>query len=171
MEENQNISQNQEVEGQKNTNSLLWIGVGLIVLVIIGGFALTRKGDTSEKDVLSESTVEGGVAMVNENQLAETATNEQENSGVTIVNVEAGSFYYKPNEIRVKKGQKVKIVMTSMDMMHDFNVDELGIKLPITKAGNTGEVEFSVNQSGSFEYYCSVGQHRKNGQVGKLIVE
>jgi len=32
-------------------------------------------------------------------------------------------------------------------------------------------VEFTADTPGEFEYYCSVGQHRANGQVGKLIVE
>lgn len=87
------------------------------------------------------------------------------------VNVEAGSFYYKPNEIRVKKGQTVKITMNSVSMMHDFVIDELNVKMPIVKNGETGTVEFVADTVGTFEYYCSVGQHRANGQVGKLIVE
>ena len=32
-------------------------------------------------------------------------------------------------------------------------------------------VEFTVDKTGTFEYYCSVGQHRANGMVGNLIVE
>lgn len=93
------------------------------------------------------------------------------NSEVKTVNVEAGSFYYKPNEIQVKKGQKVKIVMHAVSMMHDFNIDELNVHMPIVKNGETGTVEFTTDKAGTFEYYCSVGQHRKMGQVGKLIVE
>jgi heme/copper-type cytochrome/quinol oxidase subunit 2 len=85
--------------------------------------------------------------------------------------MEAGSFYYSPNEIRVKKGETVKIVMKSVDMMHDFNIDELDVKLPITKSGETNSVEFTADTVGEFEFYCSVGQHRANGQVGTLIVE
>jgi nitrosocyanin len=90
--------------------------------------------------------------------------------GVKTVEVEAGSFYYKPNTITVKKGEKVKIVMKSVDMMHDFNIDELGVKVPITKSGSTATAEFTADKVGTFEYYCSVGQHRANGQVGTLVV-
>jgi plastocyanin len=87
------------------------------------------------------------------------------------VDVETGSFYYKPNEIRVKKGETVKITLHSVSMMHDFNIDELNVKSPIVKNGDTGTVEFVASKAGEFEYYCSVGQHRAQGQVGKLIVE
>lgn len=87
------------------------------------------------------------------------------------VTIEAGSFYYKPNVIRVKKGQRVKIVMNAVSMMHNFNIDELKVKMPIVKNGDTETVEFTADRVGSFEFYCSVGQHRAQGQIGTLIVE
>jgi plastocyanin len=88
-----------------------------------------------------------------------------------VISLEAGSFYYKPVEIRVKKGEKVRIEMTAVDMMHDFNVEELGIKIPITRSGSTASVEFTADKVGTYEYFCSVGNHRSQGQVGTLIVE
>ena len=36
---------------------------------------------------------------------------------VKVISVDAGGFYYAPNEIRVTKGETVRIVMTSKDMM------------------------------------------------------
>src|SRR5690606_35640871 len=99
-------------------------------------------------------------------------SNEMEtNEDVRVIEIEAGSFYYNPDVIRVKKGETVRIVMTSADMMHDFNIDELGVSLPITQSGETNSVTFTANQVGEFEYYCSVGNHRQMGQVGTLIVE
>ena len=95
----------------------------------------------------------------------------KKNEDSKTIQIEAGSFYYKPNVITVKKGQKVKIVMKSVDMMHNFNIDELNVQIPITKSGETGTVEFIPNKVGTYEYYCSVEQHRANGQVGKLIVQ
>ena len=88
-----------------------------------------------------------------------------------VIELEAGSFYYKPSEITLKKGENVKIVLRSVSMMHDFNIDELGIHSLIVKDGDTGTVEFTPTQVGTFEYYCSVGQHRQNGQIGKLTVQ
>ncbi len=87
------------------------------------------------------------------------------------ITMEAGSFYYKPNVIKVKKGTKVKVIMTSKDMMHNFNIDELNIKSETAKAGTSTTVEFTASKTGTFEYYCSIGRHRANGQIGKLIVE
>lgn len=89
---------------------------------------------------------------------------------VMVVNLEAGSFYFTPDIITVKKGQPVMIVMKSADMMHDFVIDELNVKMPVVQSGNIGEVEFIPSEVGEFEYYCSVSDHRAKGQVGKLIV-
>jgi len=32
-------------------------------------------------------------------------------------------------------------------------------------------VTFVADKAGEYEFYCSVGQHRANGMVGKLIVK
>lgn len=88
-----------------------------------------------------------------------------------VIEVEAGSFYYKPDTITVKKGEKVRINLKAVSMMHDFNIDELGVKVPITKSGSSAFVDFTPDKTGTFEYYCSVGSHRANGQVGKITVE
>jgi plastocyanin len=96
---------------------------------------------------------------------------EVSDSEVRVIEVEAGSFYYSPDEIRVKKGETVRIVLNSVDMMHDFVIDELDIQTPIVRSGETNTVEFIADTAGTFEYYCSVGAHRAQGQVGTLIVE
>jgi heme/copper-type cytochrome/quinol oxidase subunit 2 len=98
------------------------------------------------------------------------SANTNLNSGV--VEIEAGSFYYKPNALKLKKGEKVTIKLNSVDMMHDFVIDDLGLKIPVTKSGESATVEFTPTKTGEFEFYCSVGNgyHKKQGQVGKLIV-
>lgn len=122
-----------------------------------------------EESVMEESGVDEMITEATDEAYFEEGS--QGTGEVRIVEVEAGSYYYEPNEIRVKRGATVKIVMTSVDMMHDFNIDELGVSIPITKNGETNEVEFTADTVGEFEFYCSVGQHRANGQVGTLIVE
>jgi nitrosocyanin len=137
--------------------------IGILILAVIGvGLAFATSNRSAEQNRSGSQTPTNATAP----QPSAAPTEE-----IKIVNVEAGSFYYKPNEITVKQGEKVRIVMNSVSMMHDFNIDELGVKMPIIQNGNTGTVEFTADKKGSFEYYCSVGQHRANGQVGTLIVQ
>lgn len=145
--------------------------VGVIAALIIIGIALvmmrSKSQSTQTDQITTQQTAEEATAV-------DPGTDSEamaEDSTAQTFEIEAGSFYFKPNEIRVKKGDKVKIVMTSADMMHDFNIDELNVKLPITKSGETNTVEFTADTAGEFEFYCSVGQHRANGQVGTIIVE
>lgn len=148
----------------KGTPMLAIVAIVAVVL-LAGGVYL----------MMNNSSVTPNPAGTSEETMVEVTTlpasEETTAEGVKTINLEAGSFYYKPAEITVKKGEKVKIVLKSADMMHDFNIDELDVKIPITKSGETGIVEFTPEQAGIFEYYCSVGKHRANGQVGKITVE
>ena len=105
-----------------------------------------------------------------ESNLADTS-DMVDDATIKTFEIEAGSFYYTPNEIRVNQGDVVRLVMTSVDMMHDLVIDELDVNIPVTQNGNTNEVTFVANEVGQFEMYCSVGNHRAQGQVGTLIVE
>ena len=130
----------------------------VLALLVFGGiYVFSRNSETSQ------------VPNVSNTNNVPTPTSQAQ-SQVKEVSVEAGSFYFKPSEITVKKGEKVKIVMRSVSLMHNFTVDELNVQLPIVKNGDTGTVEFIPDRVGTFEYYCSVGEHRQNGQAGKLIV-
>lgn len=155
------------------------IGAIVVGALLIGGIAYSQlSGSNSTEDArVTEQTQEALPDMTTQTTTetapaAETASDSPAMAAdVKVVEIEGGAFYYKPNEIRVKKGEKVKVVMKSVDMMHDFVIDELGVKMPIAKSGETGTVEFTADQAGTYEFYCSVGQHRAQGQVGKLIVE
>lgn len=154
---------------QQSPKSSPNMGIIIAIVAVVGVLGFLVMNGT-KKDTVTPPTettpTSAATTMATDTPVAMTA-----DDGVKIINVDAGAFYYKPAEIKLKVGEKVKIVMTSKDMMHDFIIDELGVKLPITKSGETNTVEFTATKAGTFEYYCSVGQHRAQGQIGKLIVE
>jgi len=75
-------------------------------------------------------------------------------------------------DLVVQQGDLVRIEFESTEGMHDWVVDEFGASTEVvmTADGMTA-VEFVADQTGTFEYYCSVGSHRANGMFGNLIVE
>jgi heme/copper-type cytochrome/quinol oxidase subunit 2 len=174
--------ENKKVMEPQQDNKMPFI-VGAVVLgIAVIGFFLVTQGSGAKPsptpraqaqtnqvmgDEASETTPDGDDMMATDQQTTPSAMTED---GVKTIEIEAGSFYFKPNVISVKKGEKVRVVIKSVDMMHDFYIDELNVKSPIVKSGTTGTVEFVASKVGTFEYYCSVGQHRKNGQVGKITV-
>ena len=104
-----------------------------------------------------------------ETKPAETMIKDE--AAVKVFNVSGANFRFDPATINVKKGEKVKVVLTAVDMPHDFDLDEFGVNGAVAQPGETVEVEFTADQVGKFEYYCSVGKHRANGMVGTLVVE
>lgn len=86
-------------------------------------------------------------------------------------NISSKPFEFSVKEIRVKKGDAVKIVLVNEQGFHDWVIDEFSARTKQLNAGETDSVEFVADKAGTFEYYCSVGNHRQMGMVGKLIVE
>ena len=175
---NEEMSETTSQEEQGNKMNPIFIGIVILVIALVGFYALrqmgTDKAATTEDAAMMESTTTETDAMEQTTPAADEAMADQveiDEDGVRVVEVEGGSFYYSPNEIRVKKNQPVRIVLNSVDMMHDFVIDELDVRSEVIKGGTSTTVEFTPDQAGEFEFYCSVGQHRANGMVGTLIVE
>ena len=66
---------------------------------------------------------------------------------------QARKFTFGPNEIRVKKGQRVTIVLTSPDFVHGFAIADFNVRgegIP----GKTVEITFVADKAGKFIYLC-----------------
>jgi cytochrome c oxidase subunit 2 len=83
----------------------------------------------------------------------------------------AKKYEFDPSLITVKKGEKVRLIITATDRDHGFKLDAFEIN-QVLKRGDTEIIEFTANKVGSFEFKCSVycgkGHH---GMKGKLVVE
>lgn len=71
------------------------------------------------------------------------------------IEITAKRFTYEPNEITVKKGQPVVLVVKSLDTSHGLHIRELDINLKVSKGG-TSEVHFTPEKTGDFTGHCSV---------------
>ena len=113
--------------------------------------------------------------IVNEEPAApintDTPTANLNTPKIQTFNVSASNFTFSLKEMRVKKGDTVKVVFTNTSGFHDWVIDEFKTRTPQISAGQTSTVEFVANKTGTFEYYCSVGSHRAMGMKGNLIVE
>ncbi len=124
-----------------------------------------EEGDKMEKD---EGKEEGDEEKYKEDKAGASG---EENAKTAEFEVEGGEFYYKPNILKVKKGQTVEIEFNNKDGFHDFVIDEFNVKTKQLKSGEKADIEFVAGKTGKFEFYCSVGQHRAKGMKGTLIVE
>ena len=90
---------------------------------------------------------------------------------IKIFNVSGQSFSFSPSEIKVKQGDMVRIVFTSIDGHHDWVVDGYNVETARVSAGGASAVEFTADRKGNFSFYCSVGDHEQLGMKGVLVVE
>ncbi len=87
-----------------------------------------------------------------------------------VVDVTGRNFSFSTTSITVSEGDTVTINFQSEEGFHDRVVDEFDAKTDKVNPWTPTRVTFVADKAGSYEYYCSVGQHRANGMVGTLIV-
>ena len=94
-----------------------------------------------------------------------------EEGAVTVIPVTANDFTYDVKEIKVKQGDKLVISLTNSEGFHDLLIDELGVNSGPVGVGQTVELVIPTDKPGTYEYYCSVGDHRAMGMWGTLTIE
>lgn len=88
-----------------------------------------------------------------------------------VFDVSGVPFEFDVKEIKVKEGDVVTINFTTVKGLHDWVVDEFDASTEQVSDGETSSVTFVADKKGTYEYYCSVGNHRAQGMSGVLIVE
>lgn len=91
-------------------------------------------------------------------------------AGARHIEVRARSFAFEPNEIRVKAGENLAIVLVAADGVHDFTIDELGAHVA-AEARKTAIGGLRADEPGRYAFYCSVAGHREAGMQGVLVVD
>jgi cytochrome c oxidase subunit 2 len=94
-----------------------------------------------------------------------------EEGEVVEVTLSARNFTFGQEEIRVKQGDRVRVTINNTQGTHDFVIDEFEVNSGIIATGSSTTVEFIAGEPGSYAYYCDVGNHRKLGMEGTLVVE
>ncbi len=108
----------------------------------------------------------------NSNSNSNGNSNSNSNSPVTRnFTIIASNYSYSPSTITVKRGETVKITVQNTNGTHDLVIDEYDVDTSLLNAGGQTTVTFIADRAGTFEYYCSVGNHRAMGMRGNLIVE
>ena len=158
-----------------------FIIVVVVLLLAIGAWALLRHSGTNttnDKGYTVEQTNYTNNGTTNTPQTNQTELNTTTTVTVPPVVqktdtflVTAQNFSFSLKEMRVKKGDKVRITLTNTEGSHDLVIDAFNVNTGRLAAGETKTVEFIASKTGTFEYYCSVGEHRNMGMKGNLIVE
>lgn len=146
-----------------NPKEFLNLGFLLIAVFTIGAFFYFR----SQPDI--SKSIEQPL-IVNEN----TPDVKKKMGDEEVMEIELSSFKFSQDKLTVKPGQTVTIRLTNSEGFHDFVIDELGVASEQISVGDETTVTFTIPENAAgetYEYYCSVSNHRELGMVGLLTVE
>ena len=162
----------------------------LVIVLALGGFWLFSRNQ--EENGLTENGQETNMEDNNDFELEmedsgnvedqmdsdsdlevgiDTSLDLDTSLNVSEVYVEGFNFGYSVDEIRVKQGDLVRLRFVNEGGFHDWVLDEFNASTKQLQDGEEETIEFVADRAGEFEFYCSVGEHRQMGMVGKFIVE
>ncbi len=62
---------------------------------------------------------------------------------------------WQPDTLRVNLGERVRLRVSSTDVVHGFEIPALGIKVDEILPGHVEEIEFTATQAGRFPFACT----------------
>jgi cytochrome c oxidase subunit 2 len=87
------------------------------------------------------------------------------------IQMTAKKYEFNPNSLTVKKGERVKLIITALDCDHGFKLEAFGINQKLKKGAPT-TIEFTADKVGTFPFQCSEFCGFGHGKMkGKLLVE
>lgn len=142
--------------------------IAIIALLLAGSLVLAACGGSSDdssssdsKGMSDQSGMGGGPSGM--------VANRPVVAGAREIPVEAGALSFTPKRIQLTAGEDVTIVLTSIDIAHDFYVDGIGhvVHAPARKTAKGG---LMIEKPGTYKFWCTVKGHKAGGMVGTITV-
>ena len=132
----------------------------LLAIVAIGGVAVVLSGKARDEGLVNGRN---GAVSVTENR-------SDSNQQVREIRVTARQWEFDPNPIKVKLGEKVRLIVKSEDVTHGMAIPEFGIN-EVLPPGKEVVIEFQATKKGTFPFFCSVACGEGHaGMRGSLVV-
>lgn len=145
--------------------------VSVIGVIFLGWILMPAKDQTAPEGSMETQVEETGQMPTDAESTMEKTEPEAMMAEGKVVEIVADDFTYDVKEIRVKQGEKLSVSVMNSEGTHDFVIDELEVNTGMIPADSTVQLEIPTDKPGTYEYYCSVGQHRQMGMKGMLIIE
>jgi cytochrome c oxidase subunit 2 len=87
-----------------------------------------------------------------------------------VIKIVAQRFSFTPNELKLKKGENVRLEFTSLDFVHGFKVPDLNLRADLPP-GKITTLHLKPEKVGTFDFicdnFCGAGHE---DMVGRIIV-
>lgn len=157
------------------------IAVVIIALLVVGGVIVYGMNKNKGAVTTGTEKLEKMSANSASDSMQKTPTEaasspsgamgEQMIVGGKMITISGSNYAFAPKIITVSKGENITINFKNTGGFHDFVIDEFDVKTEVIGNGKEAKVTFVADKAGTYQYYCSVGNHRAMGMVGTLIVK
>ena len=95
----------------------------------------------------------------------------QSPASIAEIKMTAEKYDFTPDTVTVRKGDRVKLVITALDRDHGFKLEAFQVEKKLPK-GEPVTVEFTADKTGTFPFQCSQFCGLGHGKMkGELVVE
>ncbi|NQU17062.1 MAG: cupredoxin domain-containing protein [Candidatus Saganbacteria bacterium] len=141
----------------------------LLILVLVIGLSGTGYAEKNHSHMMGDKDMK--MMMSNDKVSIYSLSDMPMYGKATEFILDAYQFDFYPKEIKVKKGDRVRIFATSRDVKHGVYIGEFNINVPVKK-GEVKIIEFIADKAGTFDILCSVYCGKGHRVMkAKLIVE
>jgi len=147
----------------------------MIMLLLVSIFLVSACAQ--QKPVDTEDLIGQGTPVQQEANQQAPAIDEQVEEKVVAPGAEvkefkitAKQFSFVPETIEVNKGDRIRLLVTSVDVPHGISIPEYGINERLDP-GKEVTIEFTADKEGTFTTFCSVFCGSGHSSMkGKIIV-
>lgn len=165
------------------TTLMILAVVAIVGVVVYSSFSNTQDpamvDDVMEKTTLQDKASDDAM-MVGEEEAVDGdydgAAEVMEDDAMMAeadMTIDMSSFVFTPNAIEIKAGETMTIKLTNSGGFHDLVIDELDVASEQINEGDETMITITAPldaKGDSYEFYCSVGNHREQGMVGVIKV-
>lgn len=149
----------------KITRSLFWFPLAATLILALGACTGGNSMAASSHDLASEPEAQTEVDV---SYTLETSSQH----GLVFMGIGGDIDGVVNPTLAAQPGDTVEITLINGDgLLHDLTIDEFGVTTgQMTEKGIKKIVRFTVNEAGSYVYYCAIPGHRQAGMFGALQV-
>ncbi len=130
----------------------------LFAFLLMTGFLLiacsTNNVQTAQSNL--PSTPSGDTTALTSPPQTNPSANTPTTTKAHEISISAVQFAFDPATITVKKGELVRLTLTSKDVAHAIAIPEFGVSTDPVSGGESTTVEFTPTKVGTFQFRCSV---------------
>lgn len=150
-----------------------FLGLAVLVAVAVAAFVLIQGAGKQKTEVGQESSGASQKVPAPESpETPEMIVSGEPNSAQKEIAVSGDEYSFSPSSISVANGETVKITFKNMgNLPHNLTIAELGVATKTISAGQEDSVMVMADKTGTYAFYCAIGNHRQQGMEGKLEVK